>query len=155
MVKITIIGGGSSTFTPQLTRLFVESEVLSGSTITLMDIDEHRLKIMEKLSKQIIEKTGADLQIETTTDQRESLIDTDFVITSIAVGGNDAWEKDIEIPAKYGIYMPVCDSVGPGGIMRAFRHIPVLVSVGKNLEEVSPDAIVFNYTNPVPPTRWL
>ena len=150
MVKITIIGGGSSTFTPQLMKLFVESEVLSGSTITLMDINEHRLKIMEKLSKQIIEKTGADLQVETTMDQRESLVDADFVITSIAVGGNDAWEKDIEIPAKYGIYMPVCDSVGPGGIMRAFRHIPVLVSVGKNLEEVSPDAIVFNYTNPVP-----
>lgn len=149
LVKITIIGGGSSTFTPQLMRLFVESEVLSGSTITLMDINENRLKIMEKLSKQIIEKTGANLQLKTTMDQKESLVDADFVITSIAVGGNSAWEKDIEIPAKYGIYMPVGDSVGPGGIMRAFRHIPVLVSVGENLEEVSPDAIVFNYTNPV------
>jgi len=149
MTKITIIGGGSSTFTPQLMRLFIKSEVLRGSTITLMDINEHRLKIMEKLSKRLVKKENADLQIETTTNQRESLVDADFVITAIAVGGNDAWETDIELPAKYGIYMPVGDSVGPGGIMRAFRHIPVLVSVGKDLEEVSPDALVFNYTNPV------
>ena len=149
MVKITIIGGGSSTFTPQLMRLFIESEVLSGSTITLMDINEHRLKVMESLSKQFVKKEKADLKIETTTNQKESLVDADFVITAIAVGGNDAWEVDIELPAKYGIYMHVGDSIGPGGMMRAFRHIPVLVSVGKDLEEVSPDAFVFNYTNPV------
>jgi len=149
MTKITIIGGGSSTFTPQLMRLFIKSEVLSGSTITLMDIDEHRLKVMESLSKQVVRKENADLRIETTTNQRESLVDADFVITAIAVGGNDAWEVDIELPAKYGVYMPIGDSVGPGGMMRAFRHIPVLVSVGKDLEEVSPDAFVFNYTNPV------
>ena len=149
MVKITIIGGGSSTFTPPLMRLFIESEVLRGSTITLMDINAYRLKIMESLSKHLVKKFKADLKVEATTSQKESLVDADFVITAIAVGGVDAWEKDIEIPAKYGIYMPVGDSIGPGGIMRAFRHIPVLVSVGKDLEEVSPDAIVFNYTNPV------
>jgi len=149
MSKITIIGGGSSTFTPVLMRLFIESEVLSGSTITLMDIDARRLKIMDALSKQLVKKSGADLKVESTTNQRESLVDADFVITAIAVGGVDAWEKDIEIPARYGVFMPVQDSIGPGGIMRAFRHIPVLVSVGKDLEEVSPDAIVFNYTNPV------
>ena len=107
MTKITIIGGGSSTFTPLLMRLFIESEVLSGSTITLMDINEHRLKVMESLSKHLIKKEKADLRIEATTNQRESLVDADFVITAIAVGGNDAWEVDIELPAKYGIYMPV------------------------------------------------
>ena len=147
--KVTIIGGGSSTFTPQLMRLFIGSEVLQDSTICLMDVDEHRLDVMARLSKRLVEKTGASLKVEATTDRRESLTDADFVITAIAVGGVDAWEKDIEIPAKYGIYMPVCDSIGPGGIMRAFRHIPVLVEMAKELEEVSPKAWVFNYTNPV------
>ena len=149
MVKITIIGGGSSTFTPQLMRLFSESSILSGSTVTLMDVNADRLKMMAALSKRLVEKEGADLKVESTTDQRESLVDADFVITAISVGGFDAWEKDIEIPAKYGVYMPIADSIGPGGIMRAFRHIPVLVEVCKDLEEVSPDAWVFNYTNPV------
>lgn len=149
MVKTTIIGGGSSTFTPQLIRLFLESEVLSGSTITLMDIDSRRLGVMTNLSKRLVENEKADLEIQSTTDQRASLVDADFVITAISVGGFDAWEKDIEIPARYGVYMPIADSVGPGGIMRAFRHIPILVGVGKDLEEVSPNAWVFNYTNPV------
>ena len=113
MVKITIIGGGSSTFTPQLMRLFSESSILSGSTVTLMDVNADRLKMMAALSKRLVEKEGADLKVESTTDQRESLVDADFVITAISVGGFDAWEKDIEIPAKYGVYMPIADSIGP------------------------------------------
>jgi len=149
-LKITIVGGGSSTFTPQLIRLILSSEILQESTVCLMDIDEHRLNVMANLSRKIVEKANSKIKIEATTNRLDSLTDADFVITAIAVGGIKAWEKDIEIPAKYGIYMPVCDSVGPGGIMRAFRHIPVLIDVVKELEKVSPNAWVFNYTNPVP-----
>jgi alpha-galactosidase len=146
--KITLIGGGSSTFTPLLMKLFVESDVLKGSTIALMDIDAHRLDVMDKLAKQIVAKAGSDLKIESSTDRRASVTDADFVIPAISVGGFDAWEHDIEIPAKYGIYMPICDSIGPGGIMRAFRHIPPLVELCEDLEEVAPEAWVFNYSNP-------
>jgi len=146
--KITVIGGGSSTFTPQLMRLFLESKVLQGSTIMLMDVDAHRLEVMDRLCQQLVQWEGADLAVESTTDRRESLRGTDFVVAAISVGGMDAWEQDIEIPARYGIYMPIADSVGPGGIMRAFRHIPPLVAMCKDLEEVAPNAWVFNYTNP-------
>jgi len=146
--NITIIGGGSSTFTPQLMRLFIESDVLQGSTITLMDVDAHRLEVMDTLCRQLVEREGTDLEITSTTDRRESLTEANFVITAISVGGFEAWEKDIEIPARYGIYMPIADSIGPGGITRAFRHIPPLVAVCKDLEEVAPQAWVFNYTNP-------
>lgn len=147
--KITIVGGGSSTFVPQLMRLFIGSEVLKGSTLTLMDVDPHRLEVMDRLCRILVEKEEADLQIESTTNQRESLVNADFVITAISVGGMDAWEQDIEIPARYGVYMAIADSIGPGGIMRALRHIPVLASVVDDLSEVSPGAWVFNYSNPV------
>jgi alpha-galactosidase len=148
-VRITIIGGGSSTFVPQLMRLFVGSDMLRGSTITLMDIDAHRLEVMGRLCSILVEREGADLRIESTTDRRASLVGADFVIAAISVGGMDAWEKDIEIPAKYGLYMTIGDSVGPGGIMRAFRHIPALVDVARDVSEVAPEAWVFNYSNPV------
>jgi alpha-galactosidase/6-phospho-beta-glucosidase family protein len=147
--KITIIGGGSSIFTPQLMRLFIGSAVLTGSTITLMDIDPHRLEIMATLAKGLIAHAGSNLKVESTTNQREALVGTDFVIIAIAAGGFDAWEKDIEIPGRYGVFMEYGDSIGPGGMMRAFRHIPILVSVGKDLEEVSPNAWILNYTNPL------
>jgi alpha-galactosidase len=148
MAKITIVGGGSSTFTPQLLQLFIQSEVLQGSTITLMDIDAQRLKTMDTLCRLLVQKKGANLAVESTTDRRASLTGADFVISAISVGGFDAWEKDIEIPARYGVYMAIADSIGPGGIMRAFRHIPPLVAVCRDLEEVAPHAWVFNYTNP-------
>jgi alpha-galactosidase len=147
--KITIIGGGSSTFTPQLMQLFMKSEALEDSTITLMDVDDRQLETMDTLCRQVVRQAGLNLTIESTTDRRESLKGTNFVISAISVGGMDAWEEDIEIPARYGIYMPIADSIGPGGIMRAFRHIPPLVAVCKDLEDVAPDAWVFNYTNPV------
>jgi alpha-galactosidase len=152
--KITIIGGGSSIFTPQLIALFIKSKHLSGSNVTLMDINPQRLELMDVLSKQLVEKTGSDLKIESTTDRRQSLVDADFVIAAISVGGFDAWENDIEIPAKYGVYQPIGDSVGPGGMMRAFRHVLPMVEICKDLEQVSPHAWVFNYTNPATALCW-
>jgi alpha-galactosidase len=147
--KITLIGGGSSVFTPQLMHLFLETKVLKGSTITLMDIDEKNLRLMDTLCRRLVEVNKSDLIIESTTNQRESLLNSDFVIVSIAVGGIEVWEHDIEIPAKYGVYQSdSCDTTGPGGIMRGFRHIPVLLSICQDLQEVSPDAWILNYTNP-------
>ncbi len=147
--KITIIGGGSSTFVPQLMRLFIESRPLAGSTIALMDVDARRLEVMDRLCRLLVDRLGADLRIESTTDRRESLVGADYVITAISVGGMNAWEMDIEIPARYGLYMPTADSIGPGGILRAFRHIPVLAALADDVREVSPDAWVFNYSNPL------
>jgi alpha-galactosidase len=147
--KITLIGGGSSVFTPQLMHLFLASKALKGSTITLMDVDEQNLKLMDTLCRRLVEVHKSDLTIESTTNQRESLVNTNFVIVSIAVGGIDVWEHDIEIPARYGVYQSdSCDTTGPGGIMRGFRHIPVLMSISNDLQEVSPDAWILNYTNP-------
>ena len=72
------------------------------------------------------------------------------MIAAISVGGMDAWANDLEIPGRYGIVMHVGDSIGPGGILRAFRNAPVLADVARNVAEVAPDAWVFNYTNPAP-----
>jgi alpha-galactosidase len=146
--KITIIGGGGSMFVPHLLRLCMRSTLLRGSTICLMDIDAQRLEVMASLGRRLVEKEGLDLTIESTTEQRASLVGADYVIVAIAVGGMAAWEEDIEIPGRYGIFTEVHDSIGPGGMMRAFRHVPILAGICQDLAEVSPDAWVFNYTNP-------
>lgn len=148
-IRITIIGGGSSTFVPQLMRLFLASDVLAGGTIVLMDVDAERLDVMDRLCRLLVESQGAELTIESTQNRREALTGADYVITAISVGGMDAWEQDIEIPARYGVHMAIADSVGPGGIMRAMRHIPVLAAMVDDVAEVAPDAWVFNYSNPL------
>ena len=125
-IKLTVIGGGSSSFVPALVRKLIGSELLGDVQLTLMDINEQRVRTMEELAKKLVASSGSSLQVSATLDRRESLRDADYVITTIAAGGMDAWEKDIEIPAKYGIVMHVADSIGPGGIMRALRNAPVI-----------------------------
>jgi alpha-galactosidase len=148
--KVTIIGGGSSSFVPVLIRRLMQSEALGGAQVTLMDIDEDRLQVMQSLADKLIASERSELRVASTTDQRESLVGADFVIAAIAVGGMDAWEADLEIPGRYGVVMHVGDSIGPGGIMRALRNAPVLAEVARNAAEVAPGAWIFNYTNPAP-----
>ena len=72
-----------------------------------------------------------------------------MVVLTVGVGGRRAWEVDVEIPRAYGIYQPVGDSVLPGGISRAMRTIPVLVEIARDVQALCPDALFFNYSNPM------
>jgi alpha-galactosidase len=147
-LKVTVIGGGSSMFVPNLLRRFLLAPCMHGGTVTLMDVDEGRLKVMDSLGRRLVEAEHADLKIESTVDQRESLVGADFVIVAISVGGMSAWGQDIEIPARYGIFMHIADTVGPGGIMRAFRNAPVMASIARDVADVAPGAWILNYSNP-------
>ena len=146
--KVTIIGGGSSSFVPVLIRRLMQSDALEAARVSLMDIDEARLEVMQSLADKLIASEGSDIRVTSTLDQREALVDADFVIAAIAEGGMDAWAADLEIPGRYGIVMPIGDSLGPGGILRAFRNAPALARVARNAAEVSRDPYIFNYTNP-------
>ena len=148
--KVTIIGGGSSSFVPVLLRRLIQSGPLRDATVALMDIDERRLGVMQELGDRLVAGEESPLRVTSSLDQREALAGADFVIAAISVGGFDAWAQDMEIPGRYGLVMHVADSVGPGGIMRALRNAPVLAEVARNVAEVAPDAHVFNYTNPAP-----
>src|SRR5690349_12861954 len=93
--KVTIIGGGSSSFVPVLLRRLIQSESLGASTVTLMDVDEGRLGVMQELGDKLVAGEGSSLQVRSTLDQRESLVGADFVIAAISVGGMDAWANDL------------------------------------------------------------
>lgn len=149
-VRVTMIGGGSSSFVPPLLRRFIRSDELGDAELVLMDVDAARLETMVKLAGKLVEAEASPLRVSGTLDQREALTGTDFVIAAISVGGMEAWADDIEIPARYGIFMNVCDSVGPGGIFRTLRNAPVLESVARDVAELAPGARIFNYTNPAP-----
>ena len=146
--KITMIGGGSSSFVPPLFRRLIESSVLHDSTLTLMDVDAERLEVMEKLGHKVVESERSPLKVRATTDMREAITDADFVISAISVGGMTAWESDMEIPGKYGVVMHVADSIGPGGIMRTLRNAPISRDIAATVADVAPEAWIFNYTNP-------
>jgi alpha-galactosidase len=147
-VKIAVVGGGSSMFVPGLIRRLIEIPCYAGAQLRLMDIDAGRAGVMRDLGTQLVAAEGGKLDITATTDRRAALRGADFVIVAISVGGMSAWESDIELPARYGVFMHIADSIGPGGIFRSLRNTPVVASVVQDLAELSPDAMVFNYTNP-------
>ncbi|MCU1488641.1 MAG: hypothetical protein JWM85_46 [Acidimicrobiaceae bacterium] len=147
-VKIAVIGGGSSMFVPGLVRRLLEIPCFDGAELRLMDVDQQRVTVMEKLAAELAEAEHRKLMVTSTTDRAEALRGVDFAIVAISVGGMPAWATDIEIPAKYGVFMHIADSIGPGGIFRSMRNTPIVAAVASELEELSPGAIVLNYTNP-------
>jgi alpha-galactosidase len=147
-VKIAVVGGGSSMFVPGLVRRLLEIPCFEGAELRLMDVDAKRVGVMEKLANELAEAEGRKLFVTATTERSTALRGADFVIVAVSVGGMAAWATDIEIPAKHGVFMHIADSIGPGGIFRALRNTPIVAAVARDLEDLSPNALVLNYTNP-------
>jgi len=148
-VKTVILGAGSTVFTPGLIADLVNSPHLNDSTVALVDLDPTAVETMTRLAERIARERGVALKIVGATDRRKVLPGATFVTTTIAVGSAKAWAKDVRIPEQYGVYQTVGDTVGPGGVFRALRHVPELVAIARDMEELCPDAWLFNYTNPL------
>ncbi len=148
-MQITIIGGGSYQWTPELLADLLGTESLRGAHYVLEDIDPAPLVKMEALGRLVGESLGARATFSTTTDQRRALDGADFVIVTISTGGFDSMSVDLDVPARYGIRQSVGDTVGPGGINRSLRNIPVLVGVAEDMGKICPDAWMLNITNPM------
>jgi alpha-galactosidase len=148
-MKIVIIGAGSAMFT-----IGVVSDLITAGLATelgLVDIDPEALKVAQKLTEKMIVARKTAIRLTATTDRRQVLKDATVVIATIGVGGRRAWEQDVYIPRKYGLSFPVGDTVGPGGTSRAMRMIPAMVAIGRDVAELAPDALFFNYANPMSP----
>ncbi|HDN63180.1 MAG TPA: alpha-glucosidase/alpha-galactosidase [Candidatus Bathyarchaeota archaeon] len=154
MTKIALIGAGSHVFARRLITDFLSYPELRESTISLMDIDEEALALTTAFAKKVVEQHGFKTKIESTLNRREALEGADYVIVSIRVGGTEANKLDLMIPAKYGVKQGIGDTVGPGGVFYALRHIPVILDICYDMEELCPDALLINYTNPMAMICW-
>jgi len=147
--QVTIVGGGSYQWGPELMADLFGTPSLAGMHLVLQDINPDPLPKMEALAHKLIDAMGAKATVAVTTDQKAALDGADFVIVCISTGGFRSMAVDLDVPAAHGITQTVGDSVGPGGINRALRNIPVLVGIARTMEEVCPDAWLFNITNPM------
>jgi len=147
MEKIVLIGAGSAVFTLGL----VADLIRTGweTKLALVDTNPEALEVAEKLTRKMIAFKGAPIEISAAADRREVLPAATAVICTIGVGGRRAWEQDVFVPRKYDIFMPVGDTVGPGGISRALRMIPPMVAIAEDVLDLCPQALFFNYGNPM------
>ena len=150
MVKIAMIGAGSIVFCKTLLNDMLSTPALQGATFALMSPTESKLRRMEAFARRMVKENGLAAQVYATTDRREAIRDADYVVSMVQVGGVDAFKYDYEIPMKYGVDQCIGDSLGPGGVMRGLRSVPVMAQILKDMEEVAkPGAILLNYTNPM------
>jgi alpha-galactosidase/6-phospho-beta-glucosidase family protein len=148
-MQVTIIGGGSYQWSPKLITDLLGVPPLADMHLVLEDIDPAPLPKMEAYARLANDKMGTKITVDTTTDQRRALDGADFVIVTISTGGFTSMAVDIDVPARHGIRQSVGDSVGPGGISRSLRNIPVLVGIGRDMEQLCGDAWMLNITNPM------
>ena len=148
-IKITMLGAGSS-FTPRLITDVISIPGSKGGLIALVDIDRHRLRTMHQLIQKLLKQKGAaHWKVIASEDRKKVLKDTDYIINCIEVSGMACVRFDNDIPARYGIDQCIGDTIGPGGLFKALRTIPVWLEVLKDVEAIAPQAIVLNYTNPM------
>lgn len=154
MPKITFIGAGSLVFTRNLCNDVLLTPALHESEIVLMDIDPQRLEMAHTIVTMLAEKRGTKAKVSACLDRREAVAGADYVITTFQQGGLEAYKLDIEIPQRYGVGQCVGDTLGPGGVFRALRTVPVLLDICDELDELAPDALLINYVNPMAANCW-
>ncbi len=148
--RITIVGGGSTHWTPRLLCDFANTPSLQDADVTLVDINPDALPPMLDVADHVAKRRpGIGLTATATTDLDAGLDGAECVVTAFSVGGFDSMRHDLEIPARYGLRQPVGDSVGPGGITRALRSVPVLLGIADAVARRAPDALLLNVTNPL------
>ncbi len=154
MPKITFVGSGSLVFTQRLCNDILLTSSLQDSTIALMDVDAQRLEQSRQIVQSQIDQLHTSAQLVATQEQREAVKGADYVITTFQQGGLAAYRTDIEIPQKYGVGQCVGDTLGPGGVFRALRSIPVFSNLALDLSKQAPEALLLNYVNPMAANCW-
>ncbi|HEX5615822.1 MAG TPA: hypothetical protein VFZ83_11780 [Acidimicrobiia bacterium] len=147
--RIVIVGGGSYQWVPKLLCDLVATPVLADAHIVLEDIDPAPLPRLAAFAEAHAAARGVGVTVSVTTDQRAALDGADYVVVCISTGALESMAVDLDVPARFGIRQSVGDTVGPGGITRALRNIPVMVSIARDMEAVCPDAWLLNLTNPM------
>src|SRR5512136_1577596 len=145
-MKIAVIGGGS-TYTPELVNGFLERVGCFPLTeLWLMDLSPERLAVVGGFAQRMAAAKGAPFQVHLTTDQREAVRGARYVITQLRVGGMRARREDEYLGRRHGLIGQ--ETTGVGGMAKALRTIPVILSIARDIRETAPGALLLNFTNP-------
>ena len=150
MIKIVLIGAGSSQFGLGTISDIFKSKVLEGSKIMLHDINKKALEKTKSTAEKYKEKLKANYIIEASTSREEALTDAHYCLISIEVGNRfDLWDQDWKIPLQYGFKQIYGENGGPGGLFHSLRITPVILDICEDINKICPNAFVFNYSNPM------
>jgi 6-phospho-beta-glucosidase len=145
-MKVTVIGGGS-TYTPELVNGFLaRAKTFPLSELCLMDIQKSRLDIVGGFAQRMVSAAGSPFEVTLSTDQREAIRGAVYVITQLRVGLMEARRADVYLGQRHGLIGQ--ETTGVGGMAKALRTIPVMMSIADDMRSVAPGALLANFTNP-------
>ena len=148
--KITVIGAGSASFGENTLSAIMRSKKLQGSALALVDRNVQSLDIVHRLADRLNREWDANFIITAHTNHRDALSGSEFVVNAIEVGAREnLWQKDFEIPIKYGVRQPYAENGGPGGFAHAARNIGPIIQIAHDMEQACPNAWFVNFTNPM------
>jgi alpha-galactosidase len=149
MPKVTMVGAGSAVFARQIITDVLAVEGLENGVFALVDIDATRLDLARNIAEKLVALSGKRWKVEASTERRDVLPGTDFVVNSIEVAGLQNVRADYDIPMRYGVDQCIGDTIGPGGIFKALRTGPAWLEIVADTARIAPEAMILNYTNPM------
>ena len=149
MPKVTMVGAGSAVFARQIITDILAVDGLDTGVFALVDIDAKRLELARAIAERLIDLSGKRWKVQVSTERRDVLNGTDYVVNSIEVGGLQNVRADYDIPMRYGVDQCIGDTIGPGGIFKALRTGPAWLEIVADTERLAPAAMILNYTNPM------
>lgn len=146
--KIVLIGAGGAAFTLSLLQDLIAERDFDGCTLTMVDTDAAALDRMADLAQVLFKTAGVKIAVERTADRRAALDGAGFVINSAAIHRNQLWRQDFAVPKKHGIRHTLGENGGPGGLFFTLRTMPLVFDFARDVEELCPDALFINLSNP-------
>ncbi len=149
-INVTMMGAGSF-FTNSVLKDVILTPDNLGGELRLIDIDGTRLELAAKLMQKILDESGdaSKWKVLASTKREELLPGTDYIVNAIEVSGVACVRFDNDIPLEFGVSQNIGDTIGPGGLMKAMRTLPVYIEILKDVQRLCPRAVVLNYTNPM------
>ncbi|HET59767.1 MAG TPA: alpha-glucosidase, partial [Chloroflexi bacterium] len=148
--RIVLVGAGSAQFGYGTMGDIFQSKLLENSHVVLLDINPEALAVVEKTGRDFIAEHNLPFTLSATTDRKEALQGAEYVVISIEVGPRfDLWELDWRIPQQYGVTQVYGENGGPGGLFHSLRIIPPILDICQDIVDICPDAVVFNFSNPM------
>lgn len=146
---IALVGAGSASFGLDAVVGILRTPALHGAHLSLIDTDGDALEQLAAVARRLSDRWNAGAEIAADTDRRRVLGDADFVVISVAVDREATWQRDRAIAQAHGI-CHYGENGGPGGLFHAARNIATLLPILRDVEALAPDALVVNFTNPLP-----
>ena len=145
-MKIAVIGGAGVRTVIFINGLLRRYKKLNIDEVSLFDINKEKLDIIGKLCMYVVEREKKDLRITLCDTCEEAVAGTDYIVTTLRVGGDHSRVQDERAALNAGVIGQ--ETTGAGGFSMAARTIPVLLDYCRIFQKYAPDAWIFNFSNP-------